>query len=75
MFLEHKGMTFCTLLANQMIVEDQRLFFKLIHNIMLPIPTLKVWDKIIKLKLNVFPSSNCGLELEHVCGVTLPLCC
>ena len=33
-------MTFCTLLANQMTVEGQRLFLKLIHNIMLPIPTL-----------------------------------
>ena len=30
-------MTFCSLLANQMTVEGQRLFFKLIQNIMLPI--------------------------------------
>ena len=52
-----KKMTFCTLLANQMTVEGQRLFLKLIHNIMLPMPTLSVWDKIMKLKLNVFPSS------------------
>ena len=50
-------MIFCTLLANQMTVESQRLFLKLIHNIMLPMPTLSVWDKIMKLKLNVFPSS------------------
>ena len=41
----------------QMTGEGQRLFLKLIHNIMLPIPTLSVWDKIMKLKLNVFPSS------------------
>ena len=31
-----------------MTVEGQGLFLKLIHNIMLPIPTLSVWDKIMK---------------------------
>ena len=41
----------------EMTVKGQRLFLKLIHNIMLPIPTLSVWDKIMKLNLNVFPSS------------------
>ena len=43
--LYHNRMTFCTLFANQMTVEGQRLFLKLIHNTMLPIPTLSVWDK------------------------------
>ena len=52
-------MTFCTLLANQMTVEGQRLFLKLIHNIMLPIPTLSVWDKIMKLKLNLTGRQGC----------------
>ena len=40
-----------------MTVDGQRLFLKLIHNIMLPMPTLSVLDKIMKLMLNVFPSS------------------
>ena len=60
-------MTFCTLLANQMTVEGQRLFLKLIHNIMLPIPTLSVWDKIMKLKLNLTGRQGCqvaGLNLN-----------
>ena len=63
----HKRMTFCTLLANQMTVEGQRLFLKLIHNIMLPIPTLSVWDKIMKLKLNLTGRQGCqvaGLNLN-----------
>ena len=58
-------MTLCTLLANQMTVEGQRLFLKLIHNIMLPIPTLSVWDNI-KLKLNLTGRQGCqvaGLNL------------
>ena len=60
-------MTFCTLLANHMTVEAQRLILKLIHNIMLPIPTLSVWDKIIKLKLNLTGRQGCqvaGLNLN-----------
>ena len=60
-------MTFCTLLANQMTVEGQRLFLKLIHSIMLPIPTLSVWDKIMKLKLNLTGRQGCqvaGLNLN-----------
>ena len=60
-------MTFCTLLANQMTVEGQRLFLKLIHNIILPIPTLSVWDKIMKLKLNLTGRQGCqvtGLNLN-----------
>ena len=60
-------MIFCTLLANQMTVEGQRLFLKLIHNIMLPIPTLSVWDKIMKLKLNLTGRQGCqvaGLNLN-----------
>ena len=60
-------MTFCTLLANQMTVDCQRLFFKLIHNIMLPMPTLSVWDKIMKLKLNLAGGQGCqvaGLNLN-----------
>ena len=59
-------MTFCTLLANQMTVEGQRLFLKLIHNIMLPIPTLSVWDKIMKMKLNLTGRQGC-----QVAGLTL----
>ena len=53
-------MTFCTLLANQMTVEGQRLFLKLIHNIMLPI-------MIMKLKLNWTGRQGCqvaGLNLN-----------
>ena len=60
-------MTFYTLLANQMTVEGQRLFLKLIHNIMLPIATLSVWDKIMKLKLNLTGRQGCqvaGLNLN-----------
>ena len=69
-------MTFCTLLANQMTVEGQRLFLKLIHNIMLPIPTLSVWDKIMKLKLNLTGRQGCqvaGLNL-NMFVVPRPLC-
>ena len=50
-----------------MTVEGQRLFLKLIHNIMLPIPTLSVWDKIMKLKLNLTGRQGCqvaGLNLN-----------
>ena len=50
-----------------MTVEGQRLFLKLIHNIMLPIPTLSVWDKIMKLKLNFTGRQGCqvaGLNLN-----------
>ena len=60
-------MTFCTLPANQMTVEGQMLFLKLIHNIMLPIPTLSVWDKIMKLKLNLTGRQGCqvaGMNLN-----------
>ena len=69
-------MTFCTLLANQMTVEGQRLLLKLIHNIMLPIPTLSVWDKIMKLKLNLTGRQGCqvaGLNL-NMSVVPLSLC-
>ena len=75
-------MTFCTLLANQMTFEGQRLFLKLIHNIMLPIPTLSVWDKIMKLKLNLTGRQGCqvaGLNLNmyvvprSICAVEVTL--
>ena len=69
-------MTFCTLLANQMTVEGQRLLLKLIHNIMLPIPTLSVWDKIMKLKLNLTGRQGCQVADSNLnmSVVSLSLC-
>ena len=61
-----------------MTIEGQRLFLKLIpqHNAAHTDPLSLGQDYETEAEFDwATRLSSCGLELEHVCGATLPLCC